>query len=88
MTEKTFQIVSESGLHARPATALVQAATRFSSEITLEYNGKKVNLKSIMGVMSLAVGKGATIKITAEGQDESEAIAKIEEVMKSQGLGA
>jgi phosphocarrier protein HPr len=88
MTEKTFEIVSESGLHARPATALVQAASRFSSNIELEYNDKKVNLKSIMGVMSLAVGKGATVKITADGADENEAIAKLEEVMKSEGLGA
>ncbi|MFT9846865.1 phosphocarrier protein HPr [Aneurinibacillus sp. REN35] len=87
MVEKTFEIKNESGLHARPATALVQAASRFSSHIELEYKNKKVNLKSIMGVMSLAVSKGAVVTVTAEGVDEVEAIEGIEHVMKSQGLG-
>lgn len=88
MTEKTFEIINESGLHARPVTALVQAASRFASTIELEYNNKKVNLKSIMGVMSLAVAKGGIVRITAEGEDETEAIAAIESVMQNEGLGA
>ncbi|CEH30873.1 phosphocarrier protein HPr [Aneurinibacillus migulanus] len=88
MTEKTFEIINESGLHARPATSLVQAASGFTSTIEIEYNNKKVNLKSIMGVMSLAVAKGGTVRITVEGEDEAEAIAAIESVMKNEGLGA
>ncbi|MCP1356329.1 phosphocarrier protein HPr [Aneurinibacillus migulanus] len=88
MTEKTFEIINESGLHARPATSLVQAASSFTSTIEIEYNNKKVNLKSIMGVMSLAVAKGGTVRITVEGEDEAEAIAAIESVMKNEGLGA
>lgn len=54
---KDFHIVAETGIHARPATLLVQAASKFASDVTLSYQGKDVNLKSIMGVMSLGVGK-------------------------------
>ena len=53
MEKKEFHIIAETGIHARPATLLVQAASKFGSDINLEYNGKSVNLKSIMGVMSL-----------------------------------
>ncbi|MFW7395599.1 phosphocarrier protein HPr, partial [Vagococcus fluvialis] len=73
-------------IHARPATLLVQTASKFSSDINLEYKGKSVNLKSIMGVMSLGVGQGADVTISAEGADEAEAIAAIEETMKKEGL--
>ncbi|MET3698183.1 phosphocarrier protein [Bacillus oleivorans] len=86
MVEKTFTIVADTGLHARPATLLVQAASKFDSEIQLEYKGKKVNLKSIMGVMSLGVGKGAAITISAEGNDEQEAINSLEDTLKKEGL--
>ena len=82
MLKKEFHIVDETVIHARPATLLVQAASKFSSDINLEYNGKAVNLKSIMGVMSLGVGQGATVAITADGADEADAMAAIEEVMK------
>ncbi len=56
-----FHVVAETGIHARPATLLVQTASKFASDITLEYKGKSVNLKSIMGVMSLGVGQGADL---------------------------
>ena len=55
--EKKFIITDEAGLHARPATVLVNTASQYDSEIYLEYKGRKVNLKSIMGVMSLGVPK-------------------------------
>ena len=87
MEKRNFKITSESGLHARPATVLVNAANKYQSEIQLHYAGKSVNLKSIMGVMSLGVAKGADIEITAEGNDEKEAIAGIEEVLKKEKLG-
>lgn len=87
MAEKTFTITSDSGLHARPATSLVNKAGQFQSEISLTYNGKTVNLKSIMGVMSLGVPKGSAITVTAEGNDDDEAIKGIEDVLKSEGLG-
>lgn len=86
MAEKTFTIIDQSGIHARPATTIVQAASPFAAAINLEYNGKSVNLKSIMGVMSLGIPKDATIKITAEGSDEEEAITAIGEAMKGAGL--
>jgi phosphocarrier protein HPr len=87
MAEKTFKVTSESGIHARPATTLVNQAGQFSSDITLDYNGKSVNLKSIMGVMSLGIQSGAEITIKAVGSDADEAIAALEDVMKKEGLG-
>ncbi|OES44690.1 phosphocarrier protein HPr [Domibacillus iocasae] len=87
MAEKTFTITDETGIHARPATVLVQTASKFSSDVNLEYNGKTVNLKSIMGVMSLGIPKGASIKVTASGSDESQAIDAVGETIKTQGLG-
>ena len=87
MEKKDFHIIAETGIHARPATLLVQAASKFNSDINLEYKGKSVNLKSIMGVMSLGVGQGADVTITAEGDDAAEAIEGITATMKSEGLG-
>ncbi|AMB99639.1 phosphocarrier protein HPr [Aerococcus urinaehominis] len=86
MQKQDFNITAETGIHARPATLLVQTASKFQSEITLEYKGKSVNLKSIMGVMSLGVGQGSDVTITADGEDEEEAMAAIAETMKNEGL--
>jgi phosphocarrier protein HPr len=86
MVEKQFKVTAETGIHARPATLLVQTASKFDSEIYLEFKDKKVNLKSIMGVMSLGVGQGADIKISAEGSDEVEAVNSLEETLKKEGL--
>ncbi|MCG0056372.1 HPr family phosphocarrier protein, partial [Escherichia coli] len=57
------------------------------ADVNLEYNGKTVNLKSIMGVMSLGIAKGAEITISASGADENDALNALEETMKSEGLG-
>ncbi|PLR75593.1 phosphocarrier protein HPr [Bacillus sp. V3-13] len=86
MVEKQFKVTAETGIHARPATLLVQAASKFDSEIHLQYKDKKVNLKSIMGVMSLGVGQGADIKISAEGSDEADALRTLEDTLKREGL--
>ena len=86
MVEQTFTVIDPSGIHARPATILVQAASKFDAEMKLDYNGKSVNLKSIMGVMSLGIGQGAEIKISAEGQDEEEASHALQEALKTSGL--
>lgn len=86
MEKRDFHVVAETGIHARPATLLVQTASKFSSDINLEYKGKSVNLKSIMGVMSLGVGQGADVVISAEGADEADAINAIAETMKKEGL--
>ncbi|WP_099974397.1 MULTISPECIES: phosphocarrier protein HPr [Lactobacillaceae] len=86
MEKKEYHVIAETGIHARPATMLVQAASKFSSDVNIEFDGKSVNLKSIMGVMSLGVGQGADITITAEGDDEADAIAAITETMTKEGL--
>ena len=86
MSKKTFTVTADTGIHARPATLLVQAASKYSSDVNLEFNGKKVNLKSIMGVMSQGIGKGAEIVISADGNDEEAAINAIDTLLKSEGL--
>ncbi|NVY96797.1 phosphocarrier protein HPr [Lactobacillus sp. DCY120] len=86
MEKKDFHVIAETGIHARPATMLVQTASKFSSDINLEYSGKSVNLKSIMGVMSLGVGQGADVTITAEGDDAADALAAIGDTMVKEGL--
>lgn len=86
MVEKQFKITSETGIHARPATSLVQTASKFDAELHLIYNDRQVNLKSIMGVMSLGVGANADIRVIAEGADEEEAVKGLEETMKKEGL--
>ncbi|WEG13041.1 phosphocarrier protein HPr [Pullulanibacillus sp. KACC 23026] len=84
--EKTFTVISDSGIHARPATTLVQRASQFSSEINIVSGDKTANLKSIMGVMAMGIGKGAQITISAEGSDEADALQGVEEVLKAEGL--
>lgn len=86
MSKKSYTVISDTGIHARPATLLVQTASQFSSDINLEYKGKTVNLKSIMGVMSLGIGKGAEIVISVNGSDETAALESIETLLKSEGL--
>ncbi|WP_172187293.1 phosphocarrier protein HPr [Lentilactobacillus kribbianus] len=86
MEKRDFKIIAETGIHARPATLLVQTASKFNADITLEYQDKSVNLKSIMGVMSLGVGQNAEVTITADGSDEKEAIEAIAETMQKEGL--
>ncbi len=85
MAEKlTFVVSDPVGLHARPATILVNQASKFTSDIKLVYNEKEVNLKSIMGVMSLGVPSKATVEIVADGDDAADALASIAKVIKEQ----
>ena len=83
MVSKTVKIANKLGLHARPSAKVVQTASKFKSEITLEKEGLEVNGKSIMGVMMLAAEMGAEIKISAKGQDEEEAVKALVEVIGS-----
>ena len=71
------QIVNRLGLHARAAAKLTQTASSFSSEVWLLRNGRRVNAKSIMGVMMLAAGKGSTITVQADGEDAQGALDAI-----------
>jgi phosphocarrier protein HPr len=70
-------IVNKLGLHARASAKLTQLASSFQSDIHLSRNGRRVNAKSIMGVMMLAAGKGSAISIEAEGTDADAALAAI-----------
>lgn len=72
--------MNELGIHARPAGMLANTASRFSCEIKLLKDGMEVNAKSIMGIMTLAAGRGSVIEVTAKGGDEAEAIKALEEL--------
>jgi catabolite repression HPr-like protein len=71
----------ETGLHARPAALFVQEANKFVSEIFVVKGTKKVNAKSIMGIMSLAVSRGTEITIVADGPDAEEAVNKLAKIV-------
>ncbi|MGA8942725.1 MAG: HPr family phosphocarrier protein [Thermoactinomyces sp.] len=77
MAERKVVVQLETGLHARPAALFVQEANKFSSEIFVIKGNKKVNAKSIMGIMSLAVSRGTEITIVAEGADAEQAVDKL-----------
>ena len=86
MAEKIYTITEESGLHARPATILVNTVNKFASDVSAEYENKTVNLKSVMGVLSLGVKKGAQLKVVATGSDEEELLSSLTEAMKEHNL--
>lgn len=77
MLQKKGKVLLDTGIQARPAAQFVQIASKFRSEILLEYKGKQVNVKSIMGVMSLAVPNGEEVIITVNGDDEAEAMNEV-----------
>jgi len=72
--ERQVELMNASGLHARPASLFVMEANKFQSEIFVEVNGKRVNAKSILGLLSLAVRQGTKITIISTGPDEAEAL--------------
>ncbi|MEJ8778496.1 HPr family phosphocarrier protein [Pseudogracilibacillus sp. ICA-222130] len=74
MVEKVVTVSLESGLQARPAAQFVQEANRYRSDLFLEKQGKKINAKSIMGLMSLAIMNGEEVILIADGEDEEAAI--------------
>ena len=82
MITKTITVEIPAGLEVRPVAVLVQVANQYNSSIYVESGNKKVNAKSIMAVMSLGVKKGNEVIITAEGEDEEDAIAEIQKVLE------
>lgn len=82
MVEKQVEVKLKTGLQARPAALFVQEATRFSADVFIEKDGKKVNAKSIMGLMSLAINSGAKITLITEGSDENEALEALAEYVQ------
>lgn len=83
MLSKKVVVKNKTGLHARPAALFVQTAGRFLSDITVEKDNKKVNAKSIMGIMALGVSQGEEIIITARGEDEKEAIETLIDLVQN-----
>jgi phosphocarrier protein len=83
MISREFRISNKLGLHARPSAQLTQVAGKFSSEIFIAKNGRRVNAKSIMGVMMLAAGPGSTVTVDADGPDEGQAIDAIAALIAS-----
>ena len=81
MLEQTVVICNKLGLHARAAAKFVATASEFESEIEIEKDGRRVNGKSIMGVMMLAASKGTSISLFAEGDDAEPAISKLTELV-------
>jgi len=78
--KERVKVINSLGLHARPASMLVQVASRYNSDITLSRDEMKVNAKSIMGVMMLAAEKGTEVEIEAAGDDAKEAVAGVKEL--------
>ncbi len=81
MKKKNITIKLENGLEARPIAMLVQVASRYESSIYIETEEKKVNAKSIMGMMTLILSEGDTITVSADGKDENEALEGIDEYL-------
>ncbi|MEK5331378.1 MULTISPECIES: HPr family phosphocarrier protein [unclassified Lysinibacillus] len=84
MTEKTVQVKLKLGLQARQAALFVQEANRFSADIFLEKDEKKVNAKSIMGVMSLAIAKGTKVVLSSEGSDAEQAVTSLAAIIEKE----
>lgn len=83
MIKKEIKIELSKGLEARPVAIFVQVASQYDSSIFVEYRDKKVNAKSIMGMMSLGIAQGERVVISAEGTDEKEAVDGIEKYLSS-----
>ena len=80
------QITDPVGLHARPATVAVSAASKFKCEVSVAFKGREVNMKSIMGVMSLGIPTQSEITITFNGEDEEAAMTAIEDILRAQKI--
>jgi len=78
MPSREIEIVNKLGLHARASAKLTQLASEFQSEIWLSRSGRRVNAKSIMGVMMLAAGKGSTVLVEAQGPDAEKALQALQ----------
>jgi len=86
MISRDFTISNKLGLHARPSAQLTQTASRFASDIHITRSGRRVNAKSIMGVMMLAAGQGSTVTVDAQGEDAEAALQAIGQLI-ADGFG-
>ena len=83
MIKQDIQIINKLGLHARASTRLTQTASQFPCEIWIERNNRRVNAKSIMGVMMLAASNGSTITLDTDGKQEGEAMTALVNLINS-----
>ena len=83
MCGKEVKVENQVGLHARPATFFIQKANEFKSSIWVEKGERRVNAKSLLGVLSLGIVGGTNIRIIADGSDEEEAVSSLVELVKS-----
>lgn len=84
MKQISVTVIDPVGLHARPATVAVNVASKFKCEVKAAYKGRTVNMKSIMGVMSLGIPTQSEITVSCEGEDEDVAVKTIEDVLRAQ----
>jgi len=85
--QKTYKITNEDGIHARPATALVNTASKFKSEVFAEANNRKVTMKSILGVLSFGLEPGDLVTFIAEGEDASDVLEALDEIFVKESIG-
>jgi phosphocarrier protein len=83
---REFTISNKLGLHARPSAQVTQTASKFQSEVWMTRNGRRINAKSIMGVMMLAAGQGSVVTVDCDGPDEAAALAALGQLIES-GFG-
>jgi phosphocarrier protein HPr len=86
MVSKTLTVTNKTGLHLRPAGVLAKAASKCKAEVTIKFNGKAINAKSVIGIMSSAIKCGDEIVLECEGEDEERALTSVAEAIES-GLG-
>ena len=84
MKQINVLVIDPVGLHARPATVAVNAASKFKCDVKVSFKERSVNMKSIMGVMSLGIPTQSEITISCEGEDEDTAVTTIEEILRTQ----
>ncbi|MFA9398307.1 MAG: HPr family phosphocarrier protein [Clostridiaceae bacterium] len=83
MVEKSVEITNKTGLHARPASEFAKAAGKFKSKVFAELDGRKCNAKSIIGIISLGASQGKVVTVSAEGEDEKEAVEALSSLLAS-----
>jgi phosphocarrier protein HPr len=81
--QKTFEVINQNGLHARPSASFVKITNKFDSEIKVSFAGYEVNGKSIMGLLVLAAGPGSKLQISAEGKDARQAVKELGELVEA-----
>ena len=83
MTSQTVTVINQTGIHARPASLFIKAASAFRSQITITKNGASGSAKSLLSILALGIHKGSVITIVAAGEDEKEAVATLVQLVES-----